>query len=338
MLVIGFPTGALQANCYVVAPAAGEECVIVDPGRTRPSRSTGAARARLKPVAVLLTHGHIDHTFSVAPVCGARDIPAWIHPDDRDACSTDPVKGVAPRVRPRCSAAAWRCASPTTCASSTDGAELDARRAADLTVDHTPGHTSGSVMFRLPATRRGGAVMFSGDLLFAGSIGRTDLPGGDYRRMLRRLAGVPAAAGRHGGPARPRPVDHDRPRAGTNPFLRTAAGSRRPPRTEDSENEFRRPRASPTTIPPTSAQVLAVRSRRCSRRRACAGYGYIELPVFEDTALFARGVGESTDVGHQGDVHLRRPGGPLADAAPRGHRRRDAGRARARPAPAASCR
>ena len=76
MLVTGFPAGAFAANCYLVAPAPGEECVIIDPGRTRSAGSRNCSAHRLKPVAVLLTHGHIDHMWSVVPVCGAQDVPA----------------------------------------------------------------------------------------------------------------------------------------------------------------------------------------------------------------------------------------------------------------------
>ena len=84
MLVTGFPAGAFAANCYIVAPAPGEECVIIDPGQdAERGIEELLARYRLKPVAVLLTHGHIDHVWSVGPVCGAKGIPAWIHPADR---------------------------------------------------------------------------------------------------------------------------------------------------------------------------------------------------------------------------------------------------------------
>ena len=81
MLVAGFPAGAFAANCYVVASAPGEECVIIDPGQdAEPGIEELLAEHRLRPAAVLLTHGHIDHVWSVAPVCGAKGIPAYIHP------------------------------------------------------------------------------------------------------------------------------------------------------------------------------------------------------------------------------------------------------------------
>ena len=75
MLVAGFPAGSFAANCYLVAPAPGEECVIIDPGQdAEPGIEELLDRYRLKPIAVLLTHGHIDHMWSVAPVCGSKDI------------------------------------------------------------------------------------------------------------------------------------------------------------------------------------------------------------------------------------------------------------------------
>ncbi|WP_188188158.1 MBL fold metallo-hydrolase [Nonomuraea sp. SYSU D8015] len=181
MLIAGFPAGAFQTNCYVVAPAAGEECVIVDPGQDATDGVDELLREhRLKPVAVLLTHGHLDHVWSVAPVCGARDVPAWIHPDDRHLLS-DPAAGWSGT-----SASLFgglTLSEPDDVRELTDGAVLQLA-GLELVVDHTPGHTRGSVIFRLP----GDDVVFAGDLLFAGSIGRTDLPGGDYPTILRSLA------------------------------------------------------------------------------------------------------------------------------------------------------
>ncbi|NUO96911.1 MAG: MBL fold metallo-hydrolase, partial [Nonomuraea sp.] len=180
MLIAGFPAGALQTNCYVVAPAAGEECVIVDPGQDAAEGVDELLREhRLKPVAVLLTHGHLDHVWSVAPVCGARDVPAWIHPEDRHLLS-DPSAGWGGGAS---MFGGVTLAEPDDVRELTDGAELELA-GLDLVVDHTPGHTRGSVSFRLP----GDEIMFSGDLLFAGSIGRADLPGGDYATILRSLA------------------------------------------------------------------------------------------------------------------------------------------------------
>ena len=73
MLVAGFPAQAFDTNCYVVAPGPGEQCVVIDPGiGVAGPLDDVLAEHRLHPVAVLLTHGHLDHTFSVTPVCQAR--------------------------------------------------------------------------------------------------------------------------------------------------------------------------------------------------------------------------------------------------------------------------
>jgi glyoxylase-like metal-dependent hydrolase (beta-lactamase superfamily II) len=82
-LTIGFPAAAFGTNCYVLAPSAGEECLVVDPGIgvEEPLRAV-LAEHRLRPAAVLLTHGHIDHVYSVTPVCGGQTA-AYIHADDR---------------------------------------------------------------------------------------------------------------------------------------------------------------------------------------------------------------------------------------------------------------
>jgi hydroxyacylglutathione hydrolase len=187
VLIAGFPAGAFAANCYLVASAPGAECLIIDPGQ---DAEAGIAeiveRYRLRPAAVLLTHGHIDHIWSVAPVCGARNIAAYIHPADRDLL-TDPAKGLP--MQP-----GQQLFGGLTFSEPDDVVELAAGMTLDLAgiqlvVDHAPGHTPGSVTFRLPAAAEPG-TLFTGDLLFAGSIGRTDLPGGDYETILESLARV----------------------------------------------------------------------------------------------------------------------------------------------------
>ncbi|WP_395108155.1 MBL fold metallo-hydrolase [Actinomadura sp. SCN-SB] len=188
MLVAGFPAGSFAANCYVVAPAAGEECVIIDPGQDAEAGIEEILREhRLRPVAVLLTHGHIDHVWSVAPVCGAKDVPAYIHPDDRDLL-TDPAKGLSLGAGQQFFGG-LELSEPDDVRELSDGAVLELA-GLSFTVDHAPGHTPGSVTFRLPPAGEIPDVMFSGDLLFEGSIGRTDLPGGSYEEILASLARV----------------------------------------------------------------------------------------------------------------------------------------------------
>ncbi len=200
MLIAGFPAGSFGANCYVVAPGPNERCVVIDPGQDaeRPLQEL-LREHRLQPAAVILTHGHLDHMWSVTPVCGANDIPAYIHPEDRYMLA-DPLAGVSPQLAAMVGDATFT--EPSDVRELKDGQRLDfaAVLGFDLVVGHAPGHTRGSVTFRLPT---GGAVgsesasasadpdvLFTGDLLFAGSIGRTDLPGGDPRAILESLERV----------------------------------------------------------------------------------------------------------------------------------------------------
>jgi len=189
VLVTGFPAGAFAANCYVVAPAPREECVIIDPGQdAQRGIEEVIARYRLKPIAVLLTHGHIDHVWSVGPVCDAKGIPAYIHPDDRELLA-DPARGLPLAVGQELFAGVTF-TEPDDVLFLTDSCTLSLA-GCDFTVGHVPGHTPGSVTFRsdeAPPDSDNSKTLFSGDLLFAGSIGRTDLPGGDHRAMLRSLA------------------------------------------------------------------------------------------------------------------------------------------------------
>ena len=184
MLVTGFPAGAFAANCYLVAPAPGEECVIIDPGQdAERGIEELLGRYRLKPIAVLLTHGHLDHMWSVAPVCGAKGVPAYIHPDDRELLA-DPAKGMSLMMGQQLFGG-MTFSEPDDVRELSDG-EIVTLGGLDLTIGHTPGHTPGSVTFR--GREDDLDALFTGDLLFAGSIGRTDLPGGDHATILKSLA------------------------------------------------------------------------------------------------------------------------------------------------------
>jgi glyoxylase-like metal-dependent hydrolase (beta-lactamase superfamily II) len=189
VLIAGFPAGAWGTNCYVVATGKGAECIVVDPGQDAAKGVDEVVREnRLKPVAVLLTHGHIDHMWSVLPVCGTYDSTAYIHPDDRHLLA-DPTAGLSPETAQMLLGGDYVFAEPDDVAELTDGSQLELA-GLQFTVDHTPGHTRGSVTFTAPydGPEDVAAVLFSGDVLFAGSIGRTDLPGGDHPVMLHTLA------------------------------------------------------------------------------------------------------------------------------------------------------
>ncbi len=183
-----FPADAFGTNCYVVATGPGEQCVVVDPGIGVIDRLDAVlAEHRLHPAAVLLTHGHLDHTFSVAPVCGARGVTAYVHPEDRELLA-DPAKGLSMDLR-GLFGGRLPYSEPDDVAELTDGATLSLA-GLEITVDHAPGHTGGSVLFRLPGAGsqwEAEQVCLSGDVLFAGSIGRTDLWGGSMPRMLTSL-------------------------------------------------------------------------------------------------------------------------------------------------------
>ncbi|WP_432564835.1 MBL fold metallo-hydrolase [Kineococcus sp. SYSU DK003] len=187
MLIDTVEAAVFGTNCYVVAPQAGAECVVVDPGVDVADGLAGLlARHRLKPVAVLLTHGHLDHTYSVTPVCGAHGVAATIHADDAYRLR-DPLADLGAPLRAALETTTgpvtWR--DPDDVVTVTDGARIDLG-ALTFEVSHAPGHTEGSVLFSL-AQPTGPDVLLSGDVLFAGSIGRTDLPGGDHDAMVRSL-------------------------------------------------------------------------------------------------------------------------------------------------------
>jgi glyoxylase-like metal-dependent hydrolase (beta-lactamase superfamily II) len=188
VFIAGFPAGPWGTNCYVVATGPGQECVVIDPGKDAADGVAEVVREhKLKPVSVLVTHGHIDHMWCVAPVAGSYDATAYIHPEDRHLLA-DPMAGISPETAGMLLGGKHEFAEPDEVSELADGQVLELA-GLSFVVDHTPGHTRGSVTFRSPYAREDVAeVMFSGDLLFAGSIGRTDLPGGDHETMLRTLA------------------------------------------------------------------------------------------------------------------------------------------------------
>jgi len=187
VIVTGFPAAAFGTNCFVVAPGRGEHAVVVDPGAEVEDQLDEVLREhRLQPVAVLLTHGHIDHTYSVTPVCGAKGIPAYIHPGDNGLLA-DPMSGISPQTA-ALFGGRLQWSEPDDVRPLDDGVVLQLA-GLEITVDHAPGHTPGSVAFRLPGDDVP-QVMLSGDLLFAGSIGRVDLPGGSQAAMLDSLSRV----------------------------------------------------------------------------------------------------------------------------------------------------
>lgn len=200
--MLAFPAAAFATNCYVVATAPGEECLVIDPGiGVVDTLRDIFAQHRLRPAAVVLTHGHLDHVYSVTPVCrgdGAAYLPAYIHDDDRYRLA-NPVELLDPALLGMFQqqfgpAASWT--EPSDIVTLTDRQRFSVA-GIDLTTLHAPGHTEGSVMFGIDAVPDGipddlDRTMIAGDVLFAGSIGRTDLPGGSDAAMRRSLRDVVA--------------------------------------------------------------------------------------------------------------------------------------------------
>lgn len=197
MLLQSVTAAAFGTNCYVLAPAAGEECLIVDPGIGVEAAVQDVLRQhRLRPAGVLLTHGHLDHVYAVTPVC-AGGVAAYIHPDDRYRL-VDPLAQLEPGLVAMLeqqfgTRATWQEPADVVELSTGDDSEaLMDLAGLRLRVTHAPGHTEGSVLFSLDGVPTGApeevdSTVLTGDVLFAGSIGRTDLPGGDHGAMLRSL-------------------------------------------------------------------------------------------------------------------------------------------------------
>ena len=226
MLIAGFPAGPWGTNCYVAATGPGTECVVIDPGKDAADGVGQVVREqRLKPVAVLVTHGHVDHMWCVAPVAGTYDATAWIHPDDRHLLA-NPMAGMSAettamllggqarvrRARPRRGARGRPDASSWPASSSSSTTRRDTPRdrspsARRTTTLHRPGRVS--------------EVMFSG----RPALRRLDRPHRPARRRPPDDAAQPAREGAHRFPTTSWccPVTASRPASAreraTNPFL-----------------------------------------------------------------------------------------------------------------------
>jgi len=180
MLVAGFPAQMYATNCWVLATGEGSECIVIDPGMPDVSLELAdlLSKHRLKPVATLLTHGHLDHTFSVVPVCDGYGIPAFIHSEDRSLL-LGPAAAVSPEFRTTLAGMSF--SEPKQVRELKSGEEFELV-GLKIKAIHSPGHTRGSLMFLVDDE-----ILVSGDVLFAGSIGRTDLPTGSSSDMQKTL-------------------------------------------------------------------------------------------------------------------------------------------------------
>ena len=180
MLVRSFPAPMFATNCWIIAPSEGSECIIVDPGMPDISREIEMIieEHKLRPVAALLTHGHLDHTFSITPLADGYDIPAYIHSEDRRFIA-DPAGIHGEQFVAQLQGMTFT--EPKKVQELKNGSTL---QVLDMTITaiHAPGHTRGSLMFTI-----NDEILISGDVLFAGSIGRTDLPTGSSKDMTQTL-------------------------------------------------------------------------------------------------------------------------------------------------------
>jgi glyoxylase-like metal-dependent hydrolase (beta-lactamase superfamily II) len=180
MLVRSFVAPMFDTNCWVIAAEKGGECIIVDPGMTDISAEIEliVSEEGLKPVAALLTHGHLDHTFSIKPLADGYDIPTYIHSEDRRFIA-DPAGIHGTQFVEQLKGMSF--SEPRKVEALKDGSQLDLL-GLRIRAIHAPGHTRGSLMYLI-----NGEVLISGDVLFKGSIGRTDLPTGSASDMRNTL-------------------------------------------------------------------------------------------------------------------------------------------------------
>ncbi|NLE70762.1 MAG: MBL fold metallo-hydrolase [Actinomycetales bacterium] len=219
MLIRTVVAPLLGTNCYLVPD--GDRCVVVDPGGgAAEAIRREVAAAGLVPTAVLVTHGHVDHTWAAAEVSDAYGIPVLVHEADAYRLA-DPVGSLGPLGR-QLAAMAGDPAGPPAPSRLEPFATPPGEPAVvvgNLRALHAPGHTEGSTVYLLDGPD-GAPVALTGDVLFAGSIGRCDLPGGDEVAMaatLRRLAALDPATAVLPGHG-PRSTIGDE--LATNPYLR----------------------------------------------------------------------------------------------------------------------
>lgn len=172
MIIHTCPVGPFQMNCYIVADEATREGVVIDPGDEIPALLELIRRDGLKIQAILLTHGHIDHVLHSQDLKEALGVKMYAHPDDVPMIQAAPQQAAFFGLPPG--------RVPVVDGSLQEGTPF---QAGPLTfqVLHTPGHSPGGV------TLVTGGVAFVGDAVFAGSIGRTDLPGCDHQALTTAI-------------------------------------------------------------------------------------------------------------------------------------------------------
>ena len=180
MILTSAELWAAATNCYVIAPERGGPAVIVDAPPDVEAIARLLVAHDLVPVALLVTHGHVDHAGGAAGVVERTGVSAYLHPDD-DYLVSDPatqLRSIFGFVPPE----AEEFAPPERYVDLAHGQHLEFA-GFDFEVRHTPGHTLGHCVFVVEEE----GLVFSGDQLFAGSIGRSDLPGGDFRTLMASM-------------------------------------------------------------------------------------------------------------------------------------------------------
>jgi len=203
--IVCLPNGQFLENCYLIADEAAGEAVIVDPGEETALFLRELEERSWTLRAIWLTHAHVDHIMGVGAVRRATGVPVHLHPADRflyDAVAQQAEwMGLHAEPLPPPDAA-WEAGATATIGRF------------GFTVCHTPGHSPGSVSFSGPG------MVLAGDALFQGSIGRTDLPGGDFPTLLdsirRELLSLPDDTIVYSGHGPATTVGEER---ATNPFL-----------------------------------------------------------------------------------------------------------------------
>lgn len=203
--VVPIPNGSFAENCYLVYDADHPETILVDPGEEAERFLAEAARRSRTISGIWLTHAHIDHIQGVAEVRAATGAPIHLHPADRDLYDGLPQQGLWVGLR--------LAKPPPPDHHLTHGQQLRLGRT-QFEVRHAPGHSPGHVCFVADG------MVLAGDVLFAGSIGRSDLPGGDYDTLLesirRELLSLPDATIVHPGHGESTTIGRERT---SNPFL-----------------------------------------------------------------------------------------------------------------------
>jgi glyoxylase-like metal-dependent hydrolase (beta-lactamase superfamily II) len=204
-------------NGFVLGCEQSREAVLIDPGDEVDELLAAVARHQLSVVGILLTHAHVDHVSGVARAKRATAAPIWLHPDDVFLYDTAVSHGLLFGLRVEAPPPVDKYYEPGV-AVPFGGYEA--------VPHHTPGHCPGGVCLQVGRRGERGMDLFVGDTLFAGSIGRTDLPGGDFDTLMRSIVGVLLPFGDEArvfpGHGPDTTIGHERQ---TNPFLTPPPGS-----------------------------------------------------------------------------------------------------------------